>query len=493
VFTLAYAKDGGRLALGRGDGSVELWDPAKATRVSRRTEHGDTARAANMIRLWDPRTGAPVRAFPDITRHKSDPGQGPSSLAFSPDGGILYTNSDLDSLSTWNPVNGTYVGNLPQGPRAGTTAGQTVQALAVSRDGNTRVGVNSSGTVLRWHTNANWYRSPNGSVMTLAFRPDGKTVSAGDTSGGLYSWSTTTGDQTSGTQDVPGGVYQIRYTRDGTQIVGTGDATFTATSGVFKLGTPRKVVLAGRVFRGAMAVSPDGKWVAAAHEPVDITDREDYRINIWDAKTLEKHTVLELDEQWPVALSFSPDGGRLLALTGSGGTGTPGSDPDGDTASSMVTWRVPDFDGEKRFALGTDTLNTAAYLPDGRSLVTAGTAGTLQVRDAESGRVRTEFGRHPSMVRRLAVSPDGRTVATVTTEDSVVRLWDLTDQTLIATLTAHVAPLNDVVFSPDGSRLATGGTDTDVGVWRLDPDAAARQVCENLTDAIPDDLEGTGC
>ena len=515
VFTMAYAKDGGRIALGRGDGSVELWDPDKATRISRRTDHADSARASdglvpvqvtfsgdvlasstvvdNKIRLWDPRTGAPVRAITDITRHASDPGQGPSSLAFSPDGGVLYTNSDSDSISTWNPVSGTYLGALPKGPRAGTAAGQTVQALAVSRDGRTRVGVNSDGTVLRWHTNTNWYRTPAGSVMTLAFRADGKTVSAGDTSGGLYSWNTATGDQTSGSADLPGGVFKIRYTRDGTRIVGTSDATFTATTGVFKLGEPHTVTLDGRVFRGAMAVSPDGKWLAAGHEPTDVRDRDDYKIQIWDAKTLTEHAVLELGEQWPVSLTFSPDGGRLLALTSSGGAGMPGTDPDGDTASNMVTWQVPDFAGEKRYALGNDTINTVDYTPDSRTVITAGTTGMLQIRDAESGRLRAEFGKHPSTVRRLAVSPDGRTVATVTTEDSVVRLWDLTERKLVAVLTAHASPLNDVVFSPDGKRLATGGTDTDVGVWQLDPDAAARQVCANLTDAGPNDLEGTGC
>ena len=44
-----------------------------------------------------------------------------------------------------------------------------------------------------------------------------------------------------------------------------------------------------------------------------------------------------------------------------------------------------------------------------------------------------------------------------------------------------IRPLTAVEFSPDGSRLATGGTDTDVGVWRLAPDAAAA-----LLDALGD-------
>ena len=515
--SLAYTSDGRRIAMGRSDGSVELWATADGRRLSRRTEHADgvakpegglipvqvtTSRDLiasssvldNKIRLWDAGTGAPVRAFPDITRHASDPGQGPSSLSFNPDGGVLYTNSDLEALSIWSPSTGTYLGSLPQGPRSGTTVGHTVVALAVSRDGRARVGVNSDGTVLRWHTNANWHSSPAGSIMTLGFTADGGTVSAGDAEGGMYTWNTATGEQDGETRDIKGGVYSILYTRDGTRIVGTGNAAFTSTiPGVFAHPQPHTVTLAGRVFRGAMAVSPDGKWLAAGHERAENAGGKDYRIYVWDAKTLSKHATLELGEHWPVSLTFSPDGRTLLALTSSGGSGVPGSDPDGDTAADAVTWQVPDFAGEKRIELGTDTLTSVAYIPDGRSIVTAGTSGVLQVRDAGTGRVRAEFGRHPSTVRDIAISPDGRTVASVTTEDTVVRLWNLADHTLAATLSSHAAALNAIVFSPDGTRLATGGTDTDVAVWRLDPDTAAREVCANLVDAIPDDLDGTGC
>lgn len=78
------------------------------------------------------------------------------------------------------------------------------------------------------------------------------------------------------------------------------------------------------------------------------------------------------------------------------------------------------------------------YTPDSQTPITAGTSGTLQIRDAATG------------------------------------------------------ALNYIVFFPDGRRLASGGTDTDVTVWRLDPDSASRQVCENLSDAISDDLDA-GC
>jgi WD40 repeat protein len=436
-----------------------------------------------------------VRAFADTTRHASDTGQGPSSLTFSPDGGLLYTNSDTTSISSWNPFTGTYLGNLPEGPRAGSTSGRTVTAIAVSRDGRTRVAVNSDGNVLRWRTNTSWYSTPVGSILGLAFHPDGKSVVAGESDGGIYAWDTATGEQTARAAEA-GGIFAIEYTPGGARIVGTGDATFTATKSGGWLAKPRSVALEGRLFRGVMAVSPDGKWLAAAHFSANATsDGEDNRIHVWDTETLTEQAVLTLGEEWPAELTFSPDGSRLLAITGTGANGLLGNvgNPDGETAAGMLTWSVPEFGDEKRAKLGTDSLSTAVYTPDGRTVITAGTTGTIQLRDADTGQLREEFGRHPSTVRRLAISPDGRTLASVTTDDSNIRLWNLADHSLVATLTGHAAPINRIVFSPDGSELASGGTDTDVAVWPIDPEDAARQVCASLADVNPDDLDGVGC
>ncbi|CAM4235302.1 serine/threonine-protein kinase [Kibdelosporangium persicum] len=521
--SIAYSTTGDRLAIGRGDGSAELWDTAAATRVSRRTEHADaTTRRGpgglmpvqvtfsgrllatssvldNMIRLWDPRTGEPVLAFPDVTRQADSAGAaGPSSLMFTPDGRTLYTNSDLNSITAWDPGNGTFLGNLPQGLRKGTTVGLTVVAITVTRDGRTWVAANSDGTVQRWHTNTNWYNDPGASVMSLAFRPGGNEIAAGDADSGLYTWDTVSGAEITRTTEQSGGVLAIAYTPDGTRITGAGNATFTVTPPE-RGATSRKVALPGRLFigRGAMAVSPDGRWIAATHQPADpALAAQDFRITVWDTATLTERAVLEMGREWPLDLTFSPDGDKLLALTSSSGTGVAGSDPDGsDTAAGMVTWRTPGFTGESRTPLGGNTLNTVVYTPDGRSLITAGISGLLQIRDAATGQVRKQFGQHPSMVRRIAISPDGRTLASVTAEDSTIRLWNLADPEpgLAANLNAHLSSLNDIVFSPDGTRLASGGTDTNVAVWRLDPADVTRQVCTSLLDAAPDDLGTTGC
>jgi WD40 repeat protein len=514
---LAYGLGGTRLAVGNGDGTLDLWNPETATRVNHRTDHADAAKpdpvnpfvpvqvaysdyalasssvVDNLIRLWDPRTGAPLREITDVTRHASDAGQGPTSLAFTPDGAVLYSNSDVNSITGWNPINGSLLGSLAPGPRAGTTVGSTVLAVAVSADGRTKVAANSDGTVLRWRTNPSWYRTLNGSVTGLAISPDGRLVTAGDADGGLRTWDATNGGQSGGPVTVPSGVFGVVYTPDGARITGSGDASFTVTMPGQGIRRPRTISLKDREFRGAMAVSPDGAWFAAADQRAASTDGEDNKIHIWDTATLTEHAVLELGNQWPVELAFTPNGSRLAALTSTSGNGSQGSDSDGDIAAHFVSWRTGEFDGEKEIPLGTDTLATFAYTPDGRSIVTAGTSGALQIRDATTGTLRYKVGQHSSTIRQIAISPDGATVASVTTDDSSVRLWSLSTKKLVAELRGHEAPLNQVKFSPDGTRLASGGTDTDVALWRLRPEEAVKDICDNLADAGEPALDTLGC
>ncbi|MDQ3788883.1 MAG: WD40 repeat domain-containing protein, partial [Actinomycetota bacterium] len=514
--SLEYDKTGDRLAVGRLNGLLDLWDTTTGKLVARHDDHRKTAVAAegqgvpvqvafsaellasvsvmdNTMRLWNARTGALVRQFADVTRHTTDPGQGPITLAFSSDGSLLYTNSDSTTLTAWETLSGSYSGTLAPGPRAGTTVGKTVLAIAVSADGRTKVAATSDGTVLRWHSNPNWYVKPVGSVTALDFAQDGTTLVAGDAEGELDSWAAASGRQLASTR-LDSAVFAARHTKRGERITGTLDGTFTVTSARAGVARPRSVRLDGREFRGAFALSPDGTMFAAAHQsPLRAEGAIDYKINVWDVATLEERAELDLGPRSPADLTFTPNGKRLVALLNSDGNSTPGSDPDGELSSTMVSWRAPDFGGEKRVPLDENTLAVLTFTPDGRSMLTAGTEGELQVRDPVTGEVRERFGRHTSTVREIVVSPDGRTAATATIEDPVVRLWDLDTHQLLATLTGHGGALNRIVFSPDGTMLASGGTDTDVGVWRLEPDRVVRQLCDNLADAGEEDLDDLGC
>lgn len=487
---LAYGADGDRLAVGHADGGLELWEPATGTRITRHDDHRDNSvdtsntpvsvamapgllasasPSDHMIRFWNPRTGEPVREMRDVTWHSTDLLQGPTAITFAMDGALLYTNSDVTTITAWDPLDGGYRGGLPQGPYSGAMTGSAVLAVAVSQDDRTRVAARADGTVTRWRTPVDWLIEPTESLTTMAFDPLGERLTAGDSGGTIDTWRTDTGQLTGHAKTDP--VFAVAYTEDGTRVTATATATFTVTPPGRR--SPRTISLDGREFRGAMAVSPDGRWLAAAHRaPQRSADAEDQRIEVWDVTTLTRHATLSVGEHWPSQLTFSPDSDTLLSLA------------DDDT---MSTWDVPSFTPVDQRELGADTTYTTAYTPGGDTLLTAGTAATIELRDPVTGRVSQRFGRHPATVRDLAISPDGRTVATVTTSASSVYLWDLPSRTLLAVLNGHSGPINEVAFSPDGTRLASAGSDTDIALWYVDPEQAAARICHRLHDThLPD-------
>ncbi|MGQ9697890.1 MAG: WD40 repeat domain-containing protein, partial [Armatimonadota bacterium] len=67
-------------------------------------------------------------------------------------------------------------------------------------------------------------------------------------------------------------------------------------------------------------------------------------------------------------------------------------------------------------------------------------------------------------VHSVAYSPDGTTLATASL-DGVMKLWSVTDGSLLRSIVASDGRLLSVAFSGDGSMLASAGEDQVVRLW----------------------------
>jgi serine/threonine-protein kinase len=100
-------------------------------------------------------------------------------------------------------------------------------------------------------------------------------------------------------------------------------------------------------------------------------------------------------------------------------------------------------------------ISAAVVSPGGTTVIVAGQGG-IEAYDLASGKKRFDITGRDDVSRALAVSPDGKLLASGG-DGPTIRLWDLATGKQVRLLDLQAGDVASLAFSPDGTTLAVGG------------------------------------
>lgn len=286
-----------------------------------------------------------------------------------------------------------------------------------------------------------------GELVALAFSHSGELLASGGEDGTVRLWDPRTGRQLFSTQTTP---VRLRFSKNdkwlGAGLKGSRIVVWETAAGNEYRTLVRDPSQGKGMYRDA-SVHPDGRLLAVAM---------DDGVRIWDLETSAE--VAALSTGRTACVLFRPNG----ELLSSGGNGVFAWPVTRDQASSGTICIGPPRQ------LATWDCEGLACSRDGQVVVTVARGQGAVILDRDRPALRQPLLNHGNSAY-VAVSPDGRWLATGTQTGNRVKIWDAKSEQL-----AHELPVESgsmVCFSPDNLWLATNSEGAgcqlwEVGIWR---------------------------
>ncbi len=393
-----------------------------------------------------------------------------TSAAFSPDGQRIVTASYDDTARVWREgEDGVWTTTVLEEPES------HMHAAAFSTDGQRLVTASFDRTARVWREGDNgvWTATVLGGhrdeVRSAAFSPDGKRLVTASFDSKARVWRE--GEDGVWT-DTPleghgGDVNSASFSPDGQRVVtASGDGTARVwrerENGVWTA-TPLEGH-GGDV--NSASFSPDGQHV--------VTASDDNTARVWSEFDGGVWVSTELNGYGGVVYSapFSLDGRRVVTASQDNTARVWRQEEAGVWTGTRLEGHEREAGAANPWAVRERGVDTAAFSPDGRSVLTVSEDGTARVWREEDDGVwsATVLEMQYTEVVSAAFTPDGRRVVTVL-KIGIALVWrEREDSVWSATrLEGHEEDmLTSAIFSPDGRRVVMAYHDGTARVSEID-------------------------
>jgi WD40 repeat protein len=495
VNAVAFSHDETRVATGDFGGFVVLWDTKKHCVIEKFSKSGKLSCLANdavraiafsadgrymavsskAVWLRDLKKGENKCLISEVETNSTV-----FSLVFSSDSTLLASGDGNGKIVISNVVVGSAVPPVTLKTTLGAVRG-------LSFDNDTKILAagctddKSGGHILIWTKNkqsdtwlpdARETAAASSNVRCLMVSPDGKYLAAGLSSGAVDLYDLSLSDPTVYGPSLPlnvaasgqhdGLVNSLAFDANSKQLITAGN------DGTLRLWKVPKMNQVGPPFTGhvgrvfSVAFSGDNRTVASGGE--------DRCAILWDTSVRAEPVRKEQTGQGKFSIAFSPDG--IYEADGYE-NGSVYLGRRGVTSPRKV---VPE-------SQGTTAVPIIAFSGDGMRMVTTTADGKLLVRDTSdnagsdpdrSVEIDAVANNERKKIMAVAFNKDGSLVAAALSKKEGVKpqvlIWKVATQERLMDSPLECeegAEINTIQFSPDSSRLATGGDEQFVSIWSL--------------------------
>ncbi|HMQ16590.1 MAG TPA: WD40 repeat domain-containing protein, partial [Phycisphaerae bacterium] len=446
-------------------------------------------------KLWDAATGALIRII-DSNNALS------GTACWSPDGARIAVGGRHFRYRMYSAETGNLLYEVDRGARGS----QHMTGLIAFADGGNRVvigdGYNHGVSIHDAETGAVVLELNQPQPVSVDASPDGRHVAIGSSDRLVRVWGIESGecvatmaghlDQVRGVAFAPDGTHLITAAWDGRLCA------WELPSGALRFTTEAQPP-DGRLIQ-SLDYAPDGRHVAFSSS---------LWVELWDARASQRLRRLLGHTARAGPLCFSPDSQRVACATHEDGVvriwdlrgGRARRELGANVGRGAAAWssdgrwiaaygehgRLVLLDGvtgttvwEHNVGAGHEWAVDVVFSPDSRLLACSGAGTDIEFRDVATGKLVNTIWAHNGRAGRLAWSRDGRSLASLGT-DQFLRVWNPADGKLAREIlvgTSEVVMGTDfaVAFSPDGSLVAASARDNVVRVWEVETGRVALEL-----------------